>query len=100
MMMDPEQYTEQFKNASYQEILKVKNELVSDITRFEHDYNMEDPDWEVKPGPDVHYQWSLKALGLIAPLLSNAFNSEYEWGEKDMEDYGREMRKFYGNNEV
>ncbi len=100
MMMAPEQYVEEFENASYQEILKVKNELVSDITKFEHDYDMEDPDWEVKPGPDVHYQWSLKALGLIAPLLSKAFNREYEWGEKDMEDYGGDMREFYGNNEV
>ena len=96
MMIDLKQYVEQFKNASYQEILKVKNELVSDITKFEHDYDMEDPDWEVKPGPDVHYQWSLKALGLIAPLLSNAFNREYELGEKDMEEYGGEMRKVYG----
>ena len=100
MMIDPKQYVEQFKNASYQEILKVKNELVSDITKFEHDYDMEDPDWEVKPGPDVHYQWSLKALGLIAPLLSNAFNREYEWGEKDMEEYGREMRDFYKKEKI
>ena len=30
---------------------------------------------------------------MIAPLLSKAFNREYEWGEKDMEEYGREMRK-------
>jgi len=36
----------------------------------------------------------LEALGLIAPMLSKAFNREYEWGEKDMEDYGGEMRTF------
>jgi hypothetical protein len=36
MMMAPEQYAEQFENASYQEILKVKNELVSEISKFEH----------------------------------------------------------------
>lgn len=94
-MIDPKQYVEQFENASYQEILKAKNELVSDISKFEHDYDREDPDWEVKPGPDVHYQWSLKVLDLIAPLLSKAFNREYEWGEKDMEDYWKDMRKFY-----
>ena len=81
-MMDPKQYVEQFKNASYQEILKVKNELVSDITKFEGDYDMEDPDWEVKPGPDVHYQWNLETLGLIAPMLSEVFNREYEWGRR------------------
>lgn len=28
MMMAPAQYVEQFENASYQEILKVKNELI------------------------------------------------------------------------
>ena len=95
-MMAPEQYVEQFKNASYQEILKVKNELISEITKFEHDYDREDPDWEAKPGPDVHYQWNLEALGLIAPMLSEAFNREYEWGEKDISDFGREMRVFFG----
>ena len=96
MMIDPKQYVEQFKNASYQEILKVKNELVSDISKFEHDYDREDLDWNICPKPDVRYQWNLEALGLIASMLSKAFNREYEWGEKDMEDYGREMWTFYG----
>ena len=96
MMMAPEQYVEQFKNASYQEILKVKNKLITEITKFEHDYDREDPDWEAKPGPDVRYQWNLDALGLITPMLSEAFNREYEWGEKGMNEYGREMREFYG----
>ena len=86
MMIDPEQYVEQFENASYQEILKVKNELVSDITKFEHDYDREDPDWNICPKPDVRYQWNLEALGLIAPLLSKAFNSEYEWGDRKREN--------------
>ena len=96
MMMAPVQYVEQFENASYQEILKVKNGLVSDISKFEHDYDMEDPDWNICPKPDVGYQWYLEALGLIAPMLSKAFNREYEWGEKNIEDYGGDIRKFYG----
>lgn len=91
-----EQYVEQFENASYQEILKVKNELVSDISKFEHDYDREDPDWNICPKPDVCYQWSLEALGLIAPMLAEAFDRDYERGEKGMEDYGKEMREFYG----
>ncbi len=82
MMMAPEQYVEQFENASYQEILKVKNELISEISKFEHDYDMEDSDWEVKPGPDVRDQWNLEAIGLIAPMLAEAFNREYEWGRR------------------
>ena len=96
MMMDPAQYVEQFKNSSYLEILKFKNELISCISDFEHDFDREDPDWESNPGPDVHYQWNLEALGLITPMLSEAFNREYEWGDKTTFDYAEDMRKFYG----
>ena len=41
-------------------------------------------------------QWNLEALGLIAPMLSKAFNREYESGEKDTFDFGKDMRKYYG----
>ena len=93
MMLAPEHYVEQFKNASYLEILKFKNELVSLISNFEHDYEMEDSQWVERPSPDVYYQWNLKVLGLIAPMLSEAFNREYEWGEKNMDDYADDMRR-------
>lgn len=69
MMIDPFQYVDQYKDASYQEILKFKNELISDITKFEHDFDRKDPNWTVCPSPDVYYQWNLEALGLIAPML-------------------------------
>ena len=93
--MDPKQYVEQFKNASYQEILRFKNELISCISEFEHDFDRDDPDWKFAPDPDAQYQWNLEALGLIAPMLSEAFNREYESGEKTLFDYADDMRQFY-----
>lgn len=78
MMMSPAQYVEKFRNASYQEILKFKNELISDISKFENDSDRKELDWNVSPGPDVQYQWNLEVLGLIAPMLAEAFNREYE----------------------
>ena len=63
MMMDPVQYVNQFKNASYQEILKLKNELISCISDFEHDFDREDSYWKLAQGPDVQYQWNLETLG-------------------------------------
>ena len=95
MMIDPEQYVEQYKNKPYQDILQFKNKLISQINEFEHDFDRKNPGWMAKPGPDVHYQWNLEVLGLIAPMLSEAFNSEYEWGEKNIIDYGKDMKKFY-----
>ena len=39
---------------------------------------------------------NLELLGLIALLLKAAFNREYEKGDKNMDDYQNDMRKFYG----
>lgn len=93
MMISPEVFLSQYENASYLELLKLKNELVQCITEFEQDYDMEEPGWEEKPGPDVHYQWNLEVLGKVAPMLKEAFNREYEWGEKTISDYYKDMEK-------
>ena len=53
MMIDPKQYVEKYKNASYLELLKFKNELISCISDFEHDFDKEEWSWESSPGPDV-----------------------------------------------
>ena len=96
MMIDPKQYVEKYKNASYLELLKFKNELISCISDFEHDFDKEEWSWESSPGPDVGYQLNLELLGLIASLLKAAFNKEYEMGDKNMDDYLNDMREFYG----
>ena len=57
MMIDPFQYVDQYKNASYQEILKFKNKLISDITKFEHDFDRKDPNWTVCPSVTESEKW-------------------------------------------
>ena len=96
MLIDPKQYVEKYKNASYHELLKFKNELISCISDFEHDFDREEWNWESSPGPDVGYQLNLELFGLIAPLLKEAFNKEYVMGNKNMDDYLNDMREFYG----
>lgn len=73
MMIDPKQYVEKYKNASYLELLKFKNELISCISDFEHDFYKEEWSWESSPGPDVGYQLNLELLGLIARFISCIF---------------------------
>lgn len=51
MMIDPKQYVEKYKNASCFELLKFKNELISCISDFEHNYDKEEWSWESSPGP-------------------------------------------------
>ena len=83
MMIDPFSYVDMFENASYLELLRFKNELISCISDFEHDFDKEEQSWESSPGLDVGYQLNLELLGLIAPLLKEAFNREYEMGDKN-----------------
>ena len=93
MMISPDAFLSQYENASYFELLKLKNELIQNITDFEKDFDMKDSGWECKPSPDVHYQWNLEVLGKVAQMLQEAFNKEYEWGEKTISDYYKEMKK-------
>lgn len=93
MMLSPDAYLLEYENASYFELLKLKNELVQCITDFENDCDMEHPAWNMNPSPDVGYQWNLEVLSGVASMLHEAFNREYEMGEKSISDYYKEMKK-------
>ena len=93
MMMSPETYVMKYENASYFELLKLKNELVQEIAEFENDIEMKNPEWGINPSPDVHYQWNLEVLSKISAMLQEAFNKEYILGEKNNTDYYKEMKE-------
>lgn len=92
MMVSPSSFLSDYENATYFELLKLKNDLVQRISDFEKDYDMKNLKWGIDPSPDVHYQWNLEVLGKLAQILQEAFNKEYEWGEKNTSDYYKEMR--------
>ena len=92
MMMSPESYLKEYENANYIELLKLKNELVQCITEFEHDYDMDESIWSYSPSPDVSYQWNLEVLGKVSLMLREAFNKEYEMGEKSMADFYSDVK--------
>ena len=90
MIMTPQ---EELEKLTYKELLKKKNEIISFVTEFEIDFNMDKLEWNMNPKPDVQYQVCLEELGRIAPLMSAAFNDEYESTEKDMKDYYEDMAR-------
>lgn len=92
-MVAPNVFLAEYENAGYLELLKLKNELVQSIAEFENDFEQKNLDWDVCPSPDVHYQWNLEVLGILAPMLQTAFNEEYESGKKDLSDFYREVRE-------
>lgn len=93
MMMSPYSFLKEYENAGYFELLKLKNELVKSIAAFESDCERKDDGWKINPGPDVQYQWNLDVLGKVAGMLREAFNREFEMGEKSIENFYREMKQ-------
>jgi len=81
MMVSPQGFLEGYKNASYFELIKLKDELVESITEFETDYDMNSAGERIHPDPSVRYQWNLEVLSGIALMLKEAFNNEFIWGK-------------------
>lgn len=78
-MISPESYIEELQNKTYKELLEVRDELLDEIREFEENFEEimgKEPD--ISPSPDVVYQWTLDALGILFKLISDKFNEEYE----------------------
>ena len=85
MMMSPDAFALNLAGKSYQELRKVKDELVKEIRGFERerlghaDEGFALPgETLVCPGPDVEYQMNLEYLAKVCEMLSEQFNREFE----------------------
>lgn len=85
--------TEELKKLSYKELIAERDSILRYINDFERDFNMKNLVWGCKPSPDVHYQVYLDYLGELCPIISEKFNSEYEFGSKTIFDYYEEMKE-------
>ncbi len=87
MMISPDRYAEQLKDASYLELIAERDELISSIRNFENNEkagirNLDE--WNVCPTPDVRYQMYLDYLVEICSLMQGKYNQEYVWGKRTL----------------
>ncbi len=91
MMISPEGYIEEKKNKSYKELIKEKEILLDEISKFEKDmannnYKLKEDSEIICPSPDVVYQCNLLYLSKLTELLADKFNKEYEWPDEKQND--------------
>ena len=84
MMMSPESFVFSHRKDSYEELLKVRDELIDDIRTFEKK-QISPEVWMTKPSPEVIYQCNLEYLGKLCEYISERFNREFVNGEDDDE---------------
>lgn len=89
MMLNPEMYAEQFKNASYQEMIKERDSLMRHIRKYEKLEKAGDrsgEEWMIHLQPDVRYQMYMEYLAALLLLMKDKYNEDYVWGDKRLSD--------------
>lgn len=89
MMIGPEVYVEEFKNASHQEMMTERDRLIRYIQNFEKHEKVKDrsaEEWTERPNPVVRYQLYMDYLAALLKVMSNKYNEEYVWGNKKLSD--------------
>ena len=89
MMISPEAYIEQIKNATYDELINERKALIEYINAYEKSERADDhsdPAWQIHPMPIVRYQCYLEYLSLLCSYMKEKYNKEYVWGNKKLSD--------------
>ena len=89
MMISPEMYAEQFKDASYQEMIKERDSLIRYIRKYEKLEKAGDrsgEDWMIHPQTNVRYQMYMDYLAALLLIMRNKYNEEYVRGDKKLSD--------------
>ena len=88
MMVSSENCAERFKGASYQEMIKERDNLFGYIKNFENIrktgnvfYGEEDM---IDPQPDVIYQTYMDYLAELLVIMRNKYNEDYVCGHKKL----------------
>lgn len=80
MLSSPDLFIEEHENDSYEELVKLKNELIREIDEFERTYHKSD-DVIFSPSPETYYQWNISVLEKLLPLLKESYRRKYEEDE-------------------
>lgn len=83
MMISPEVYMEQLKDAPYAKLIQERDQLIENIRKFEKAElagDRSDPEWKYSPSPEVRYQMHLEYLSALCRFMHDKYNQEYVWG--------------------
>ena len=83
-MISPESYINELKDASYDQLIAERNELLSYITDFE-EKKIPESAWDICPQPEVRYQLYLEYLGLLCKRIAEVYNRGVMWGGKEQD---------------
>ena len=72
-MISPEYYAEQYKDSSYEELLRIRDELIKNIRAFEKG-KIDKSAYMILPSPSTIYQMNLQYLAEMCKLIHEKYN--------------------------
>ncbi len=72
MMVSPYSYAEMYKDATYEELLKVRNKLIEELWQFERN-EVPAEEYMICPSPDTRYSCNLEYMTEICRLVDAAY---------------------------
>ena len=83
MMISSQSYIDEFRQESFEALIKERERLYTEIKKLEKDAY--DPDkssdaWNICPGPDVQYQMHLEYLAELCNFIAEKYRTEIVWG--------------------
>ena len=87
MMISPEAYIEEFKNATYTELINERKRLIKYIAAYEKNEMSDkrtDKKRQVCPSPEVKYQCYLEYLAFLCKHMQRKYNEGHIWSEKEL----------------
>ena len=85
MMISPQHYRSTIEGYSLEELRKVRDDLLEEIKRFEHNETPEE-EYCYSPSPSVKYQCNNDYLVEVIQLINQKYNQSLWDDEDDSED--------------
>ena len=88
MMTSPEVAAEEHKNDTFEQLITERHSCyleLKELKKIVFDEKKTDPEWNVHPGPDVRYQWSLEYMAELCKLMQDKYCSEVVYRDEELE---------------
>lgn len=76
VMIAPEVFISEYKDESYENLLKVRNKLITELKNYENGINKIDKDMIINPSSEAIYSMNLKYLAELCNLISDKFTDK------------------------
>ena len=87
MMISPNFYEEQLRDASYLDLIEERDYMIRYMRKFEKDEkagNRSSQEWKIHPSPEVRYQMYFDYLAVLCKVMHEKYNEEYVFGSKTL----------------